>query len=79
MMLDDPTLMGFLLDRRRVLRQLAAVLRRVGPNHPDRATINRKRRKRRLELRKDLRGLELAIAARCDQLAFTDTPIEETR
>jgi hypothetical protein len=78
-MLDDSTLVGYLLDRRRVLRQLAAVLRRVGPNHPDRAKINMRRRKRRLELRKDLRSLELAIAARCDQLAFTDTLTEETR
>lgn len=66
----DPTLMGLVLDRRRLLRQLAHVLRRVGPNHPQRATINKKRRRQRLELRHAVRNIELRIAARCDQLVF---------
>jgi hypothetical protein len=75
----DPVLMGLVLDRRRLLRQLAHVLRRVGPNHPQRATINTKRRRQRLELKHAIRNVELRIAARCDRLVFPNDYSEEQR
>ena len=75
----DATLSGLVLDRRRLLLQLAHVLRRVGPNHPQRAAINRKRRKQRLELKHTIRNVELRIAARCDQLLFPNNSSEAKR
>lgn len=67
-MVNDPTLRGLLIDRQRILRELAPILRRVGPNRPDRAKLNAARRLRRLELRQDLRRCESAIVARVANL-----------
>lgn len=69
-MTNDAILRGMLLDRRRLLRQLAHVLRRVGPNHPDRKQINARRRLRRLELKHAITDLEKQIAAHCDKMLF---------
>lgn len=60
----DRELHGMLLDRSRLLHDLAHVLRRVGASNPDRAAINRRRSVKRQQLRRDLRRNADDIAAR---------------
>lgn len=67
----DPTLRALLLDRRRLLQQLAHVLRRAGYSHPDRAAVNAKRAVKRKATRKALRRNAEAIASRCLDLLET--------
>lgn len=64
----DTQLNGLLIDRLRLQQQLAPVLRRVGPTHPDRAKINKKRAIQRKAVKKKLRVNANAIAARCMEL-----------
>lgn len=62
---DSAELRGMLVDRRRLLRQLAHVLRRVGASHADRAKINKKRSMLRKQVRRALRANAEQIAAHC--------------
>lgn len=66
----DPELQGMLLDRRRLLEELAPTLRRVGPHttKTERSKRNRTLRLRRLELRRQLRANSELIATRCMSL-----------
>jgi hypothetical protein len=70
-LIDDRELVGLCLDRQRLLRQLAPVLRRVGPSRPpaERRKLNIQRSKQRKLLRAALRANAEAISARCMQLA----------
>lgn len=61
---NDPDLIGMLMDRRRLLRQLAPLLRRVGASHPQRSKVNAEKSVRRKATRRDLRANAEAIAAR---------------
>jgi hypothetical protein len=63
----DPELQGMLLDRRRLLEELAPALRRVGPHRTktERAKANTSLRLRRLDIRKQLRANAELIATRC--------------
>lgn len=61
-------LRGLLEDRARLLRQLAPVLRRAGPDNPQRAAINAKRAIIRKRVRAELRRNAFAIAAHCASL-----------
>ena len=51
------------MARRRLLEQLAPVLRRAGPNHPNRAVENQQRTAKRKVLRVQLRANADQIAA----------------
>lgn len=66
----DPELAGMLVDRQRLLRQLAPLLRRVGASHPQRSKVNAEKAVRRKQTRRDLRANAEAIAARL--LEITD-------
>jgi hypothetical protein len=80
--LDDPTLRGLLLDRDRLLRELAPVLRRVGPSRTRgvRRRLNGERRVKRLELRRAVRLNAEAIAARCADLSgIPERRVTDTR
>jgi uncharacterized protein involved in exopolysaccharide biosynthesis len=61
----DRDLHGMLRDRQRLLRQLARVLRRVGPNHPQRHQVNHARSVDRKQLKDALRKNADTIAAHC--------------
>jgi hypothetical protein len=54
--------------RRKLQRQLAHVLRRVGPDHPNRATVNADRALKRKRYRRALRANAEATAALLDSL-----------
>lgn len=60
-------LYGMLLDRRRLLEQLAPALRRIGPHRTktERSKGNTSLRLRRLEIRKQLRANAELIATHC--------------
>lgn len=62
---NDEMLSGLLLDRQRLTRDYAKVLKRVGPNHPERKARNKSRSAKRKALRKALRANADAIAAHC--------------
>lgn len=68
----DQELAGLLLDRERLLRSLAPVLRRVGSSNPHRAQINARHAKTRGRIRRELRANADALATRL--MALRDTP-----
>lgn len=49
--------------RLQLIRQLAPVLRRAGPNHPDRQVENKRRAATRKQIKKDLQANANAIAS----------------
>lgn len=67
-MLDDRQLDGLVIDRQRLLRQLAPLLRRVGASNPKRHDLNAERAVRRKAIRKSLRQNAELIAARVMEL-----------
>lgn len=58
-----PELRGLILDRQRLMRQYAKILRRIGASNPKRSQLNRKRAAQRLELRRAMRQNANEIAA----------------
>lgn len=62
--MSDPTLEALVIDRRRMLRDLAPVLNRAGGSHPKRSTENRRRSRQRREIRDRLRENADHIASR---------------
>lgn len=64
----DPELLGMALDRKRMLEQLAPLLRRVGPSHDNRSELNHANSIKRKELRRELKKNAAIIAARVMQL-----------
>lgn len=68
----DAELHALLLDRQRLLRELAHVLKRVGHSNPKRAAVNAKRAEKRKALRKHVRRNAEAIASRVEFLFVTE-------
>lgn len=56
-------LRSMLRAREKALRDLAAVLRRAGPDNPHRQTLNRERARNRGRLRRLVNDLDASIAA----------------
>lgn len=54
---------GLCMDRQRLMRQLAPLLKRIGPNNPQRSAINAQRAVKRKQVKKALRKNADAIAA----------------
>lgn len=70
----DLALRGFLLERRKIMRDLATVLTRVGYNNPKRKQLNAERSKKRKLLRRRLRLNSEAIASRWSELFDLEHP-----
>ncbi len=74
-MINDERLQNLCVARAHMLKDLAAVLRRVGYNHPQRAKTNAHRTKRRKVLRSALHLNAECIASRVLELMdFTSPP-----
>jgi hypothetical protein len=74
----DPELQGLVIDRQRLLRELAPILRRLGPHYENRATLNKRRAIKRHNLRKQLARNAEAIAARVALLYDQQLDLEIT-
>ena len=65
---NDRELTTLCVDRRRLLREYGAILKRVGASHPDRSKINAARARHRGACRRALRRNAELIAARVMEL-----------
>lgn len=67
-MSEDRELKTLTIDRRRLMREYAGILKRVGASHPDRSKINAARARMRGACRRALRRNAELIAARVMEL-----------